>query len=70
MQSAVDSHHKQHEGQHQSRVGGIAEHFAKPGREVRLKSLLDHIKHTLFPTEDKRMSVTECRDSKLKLPIA
>ena len=44
------SHHEEHEGEHEARVGGVAEHFTEPGGEVRLQSLLDDVKHTSLPT--------------------
>ena len=59
----ADSHHEQYEGQHQSGVRSRAEHFTKPGGEVGLQRLSDDIKHTFFPTEERRMIVTELKSS-------
>lgn len=36
--------------------------FQKPSKEI------DHIKHMIFPTKDKRMIVTEGQVTKLKMP--
>lgn len=59
----ADLHHQQHEGQHQSGDGHVAEDLTQPSREVGLQRLLDHIKHTSFPTEDENIVVTPSRTS-------
>lgn len=52
--SAGDSHHEQDKRKHQPRVRGITEHLTEPGREIWLQRLLDHIKHPVLTTVEKK----------------